>query len=68
MRHEAESRFLTSELPASISETQVLQSRYYVATIDRLMALLGEAGFVGAKRLDDVLSHPVLLARRPNAA
>jgi hypothetical protein len=59
--------YLTSESPEGACETQVLRTRYYAVTIDRLLALLAEAGFVGAERRDDVLFQPVLLARRPNA-
>jgi hypothetical protein len=59
--------YLTSESPTGACETQVLRTRYYAVSIDRLLSLLGEAGFVGAERRDDVLFQPVLWARRPNA-
>lgn len=59
--------YLTSESPEGICETQVLRSRYYAVSIERLLSLLVEAGFVCAERRDDVLFQPVLLARRPNA-
>lgn len=59
--------YLTSESPAGVCETQVLRSRYYAVSVDRLLALLAGAGFVGAERRDDVLFQPVLWARRPNA-
>lgn len=59
--------YLTSEAPDGTCTTQVLQCRYYAVTIDRLLALLRDAGFVDARRLDDVLFQPVLLARRPDA-
>jgi SAM-dependent methyltransferase len=58
--------YLTSESSAGICETRVLRSRYYAVSIDRLLSLLGEAGFAGAERRDDVLFQPVLWARRPN--
>lgn len=57
--------YLTSESPAGICETQVLRSRYYAVSIERLLSLLNEAGFVGAQRRDDVLFQPVLWAQRP---
>ena len=57
--------YLTSESPAGICETQVLRSRYYAVTIERLLALLAEAGFVDAHRRDDVMFQPVLVGRRP---
>jgi len=44
--------------------TEVIRSRYYAVTIDRLLALMQEAGFVGVQRLDDVLFQPVLLGTR----
>jgi SAM-dependent methyltransferase len=59
--------YLTSESAEGICETQVLRSRYYAVSIERLLLLLAEAGFVSAERRDDVLFQPVLLARRPNA-
>jgi SAM-dependent methyltransferase len=59
--------YLTSESAEGICETRMLRSRYYAVSIERLLLLLAEAGFVCAERRDDVLFQPVLLARRPNA-
>jgi SAM-dependent methyltransferase len=59
--------YLTSESPEGACETQVLRSRYYAVTIERLLSLLAEAGFVGAERREDVLFQPILLARRADA-
>jgi SAM-dependent methyltransferase len=59
--------YLTAESPAGICETQVLRSRYYAVTIERLLSLLAEAGFADVERRDDVLFQPVLLGRRPSA-
>lgn len=59
--------YLTSESPEGLCKTQVLRSRYYAVSIDRLLVLLAEAGFVCTQRRDDVLFQPVLLARRPSA-
>lgn len=59
--------YLTSESPEGICSTQVLLSRYYAVTIDRLLELLKQAGFVDRRRIDSVLFQPVLLARRPDA-
>lgn len=39
--------------------------RFLAVSIERLLSLLAEAGFVCAQRRDDVLFQPVLLARRP---
>ena len=57
-------RLPTTELPTGVCTTQVLTSRYYAVSIARLLALLGEAGFVDAQRRDDVLFQPVLLPAR----
>jgi SAM-dependent methyltransferase len=59
--------YLTTESPEGHCDTQVLRSRYYAVSIERLLALLADAGFVGLQRRDDVLFQPVLLARRPEA-
>jgi SAM-dependent methyltransferase len=57
--------YLTSESPDGICETRVLRSRYYAVSIEHLLSLLVEAGFVCTERRDDVIFQPVLLARRP---
>ncbi len=59
--------YLTSESPEGKCETRVLRSRYYAVSIERLLLLLAEAGFVDVERRDDVLFQPVLLGRRPSA-
>lgn len=60
--------YLTSESASGVCETQVLRSRYYAVTVERLMALLAEAGFEDVERRDDVLFQPVLWGRRPLAS
>jgi SAM-dependent methyltransferase len=60
--------YLTSESPDGACETRVLTSRYYAVPIDRLLTLMGEAGFVDVQRRDDVLFQPVLLGRRAKVA
>lgn len=59
--------YLTTEAADGACRTQVLKSRYYAVTIDRLIALMHEAGFVDIARRDDVLFQPVLIGRRPGA-
>ena len=56
--------YLTSESPEGVCETRVLASRYYAVSIERLLALLAEAGFVDVHWVEDVLFQPVLLGRR----
>jgi SAM-dependent methyltransferase len=60
--------YLTSESPDGICSTQVLRSRYYAVTTDRLLGLLEKAGFVNPRRLDEVFFQPVLVAYRPHAS
>ncbi len=57
--------YLTSEAENGECSTRVMQSRYYAVSIGKLLALLQDAGFVDAQRLDDVLFQPVIIARRP---
>lgn len=57
--------YLTHETADGRCSTQVLRSRYYAVSIERLSALLREAGFADVQRRDDVLFQPVLSARRP---
>jgi SAM-dependent methyltransferase len=59
--------YLTWETPDGICKTQVLRSRYYAVSIDRLLSLLSQAGFVAVERRDGILFQPVLLGRRPHA-
>jgi SAM-dependent methyltransferase len=56
--------YLTSESADGLCQTQVLKSRYYAISIDRLLALMTEAGFVNVERRDDVLFQPVLVGHR----
>jgi len=57
--------YLTTEQADGRCSTEVLRSRYYAVTTERLLALLHEAGFVDARRLDDVLFQPVLIGQKP---
>jgi len=45
--------------------THVLRSRYYAVGIDKLLALMRQAGFVQVERLDGRFYQPVLLGNRP---
>lgn len=58
--------YLTTDLGNGKCTTEVLRSRYYAVTIERLTSLLSEAGFVDAKRFDKMLFQPVIVARRPD--
>ena len=57
--------YLTTEQADGRCSTEVLRSRYYAVTTDKLLALMHDAGFVDTRRLDDVLFQPVLIGRRP---
>ena len=58
--------YLTEDQEGQGCRTRVLRTRYYAVPIDRLVTLLGEAGFVDVARRDDVLFQPVLVGRRPD--
>jgi glycine/sarcosine N-methyltransferase len=61
--------YLTRESADGKCSTQVLVTRYYAVTIDRLMGLMSQAGFVAVERRDDVLFQPVILGhKRPTAS
>lgn len=60
--------YLTTEDADGRCSTQVLVSRYYAVTIDTLMRLMREAGFVEVRRRDDVLFQPVVVGRRTSDA
>ncbi len=40
------------------------RSRYYAVSLERVMELMGEAGFVDVQRFDDVFYQPVLVGTR----
>ncbi|MGZ7040121.1 MAG: class I SAM-dependent methyltransferase [Thermoanaerobaculia bacterium] len=50
---------------AGAVDTRVFRARYYAVSIDRLMALLRDAGFADVRRLDDRMFQPVIAAVRP---
>jgi glycine/sarcosine N-methyltransferase len=58
--------YLTEEHPDGSCETQLLKSRYYAVSVDRLLELMREAGFVETERRDGVLFQPVLVGVRPS--
>lgn len=60
--------YLTSESAEGVCRTQVLRSRYYAVTTSHLLDLLARAGFEQARRRDDVLFQPVLVARKPGGS
>jgi len=47
-------------------DTRVFRSRYYAVSIDRLMALAREAGFVRVERIDGVFFQPLIVAHKPD--
>lgn len=44
--------------------THVMRTQYYAVSPDKLMTLMGEAGFVDVTRLDDRFYQPVLIGRK----
>ena len=56
--------YLTEEAPDGSCHTQVLRSRYYAVPIDRLLALMTEAGFAHVERVDHAFHQPLVIGRR----
>ena len=46
-------------------DTQVFRARYYAVSIETLMQLFAQAGFVNIRRIDDQFFQPVIAAKRP---
>lgn len=57
--------YLTRERQDGNCATEVIRSRYHAVTIERLLSLVAQAGFVDVRRLDGILHQPVLVGRRP---
>lgn len=53
------------DLRSHAATTHVMRSRYYAIGIDRLLALMSQAGFVDLRRLDDAFYQPLLVGTRP---
>ena len=60
--------YLTDEAPDGSCTTRVMRSRYYAVPIDRLLALMREAGFARVERRDGVFFQPLLVGRRGGGA
>lgn len=56
--------YLTEEAPDGACRARVLRSRYYAVTIDRLVALMTEAGFTRVERVDDTFFQPLVIGIR----
>ncbi len=57
--------YLTRESSAGACSTNVIVTRYYAVTIERLMRLMADAGFEHIERHDDVFFQPVVVGRKP---
>jgi len=58
------SMYLTEERANGACTTRVMKTRYYAVTIDRLTALMNDAGFVDVTRHDRAFFQPVLVGHR----
>lgn len=47
--------------------THVMRTHYYAVTIDKLMALLAQAGFEQVQRVDDRFFQPVIVGQKPDS-
>jgi glycine/sarcosine N-methyltransferase len=58
------SLYLVEDRGGAECQTRVFRSRYYAVTIDRLLVLMAEAGFILARRIDGVFFQPLVVAHR----
>lgn len=56
--------FIEEDLSSRSVTTRALRSRYYAIGVAHLCGLMGEAGFSGVKRLDDVFYQPVIVGTK----
>jgi hypothetical protein len=56
------------EGPAGPTTVLRAETRYYAVSVDRVLALMRQAGFVDCRRLDGVMYQPVLVGRRAESA
>jgi SAM-dependent methyltransferase len=56
---------IEEDLATGSAQTHAMRSRYYAIGTTRLLALMTQAGFAQATRLDDVFFQPVLIGTRP---
>jgi hypothetical protein len=45
--------------------TSVMRSQYYAVPVARLVELMTEAGFVGARRIDERFFQPIIVGFKP---
>jgi SAM-dependent methyltransferase len=57
--------FVEEDLPTGQVRTQVMRSRYYAISTDRLCELMRAAGLRHVRRIDDVFYQPVLVGTQP---
>jgi SAM-dependent methyltransferase len=56
--------YLIEDTGGADCRTYTMRSTYYAVSIDRLLELMGEAGFENAQRIDRVYFQPILAATR----
>ena len=56
--------FVEDNMKGSEPRTRVMRSRYYAIPIDRMLMLMGDAGFQSVERLNDVYFQPVLVGAK----
>ena len=58
------SLYLTEDAGGAECATHVMRSTYYAVTIERLSALMREAGYASAERRDGAFYQPLIIGRR----
>jgi SAM-dependent methyltransferase len=56
--------FVEEDISSKIVTTRTMRSQYYAISTEKLIALMGEAGFSNVRRLDNVFYQPVLVGTK----
>jgi len=56
--------FVEDDRSSKAIQTQVMRSRYYAISPNKVLTLMEEAGFAAVNRLDDVFYQPVVIGTK----
>jgi hypothetical protein len=57
--------FIEEDLDSGRVHTHTFRTTYYAVSINKLLALMKQVGFVNVTRLDDKFYQPVLIGTKP---
>jgi SAM-dependent methyltransferase len=56
--------FIEEDLATGIVRTHVMRSRYYAVSVEKLLGLMGGAGFSDVRRIDNAFFQPILVGTK----